>query len=272
MDLRGLPVAENIISKLKSKIVPKLSVIRVGEKEDDIAYERGIIKRFENSGAVVDINVLPADCTQETLNQLLIRLSEDITVHGILICRPLPPHISENVLKSIISPEKDVDCFGIINNSYIYSGYGNGYPPCTPQAAIELLDFYGIDLIGKKVTVVGRSMVVGKPLAMLLLQRNATVTVCHTKTINFTAECKRADILIVCAGQAKMIGEAHVHKNQIVIDVGINISGGKLCGDVDYEKVADKVKMITPVPGGVGTVTSAILLKHTFKAAGNIIL
>ena len=266
IELRGMPVVNAMIEKLpKLTVTPKLSIIRVGENEDDLAYERGIIKRFGTIGAEVDVNILPPDCNQLTLNETMIRLNNDNSVHGILLFRPLPAHLSENSLKPLISPEKDVDCFGIINNAYIYSGDKRGYPPCTPQAVIELLDFYGIDVTGQKVTIVGRSMVVGKPLAMLLLHKNATVTICHTKTDDLESECRNADILIACAGKSKMISENHVHSEQIIIDVGINILDGKLCGDVDYENVSDKVKMITPVPGGIGSVTTSVLLKHTVK-------
>lgn len=270
LELRGKPVADNIIivSKLNCyDVIPKLSIIRIGKNEDDLAYERSIVRRFDSAGGIVDINELPYDCEQHTLNELLHKLNDDTTVHGILLFRPIPSHLSEDTLKQIISPDKDVDCFGLINNAYTYSGDKKGYPPCTPQAVIEMLDYYNIDITGKKVTVVGRSMVVGKPLAMLLLQKNATVTMCHTKTADLINECKRADIIIACAGSAKMINRNHVQPDQIIIDVGINMLDDKLCGDVDYEDVADKVKMITPVPGGVGTVTTAVLLKHTIASA-----
>jgi 5,10-methylene-tetrahydrofolate dehydrogenase/Methenyl tetrahydrofolate cyclohydrolase len=268
MDLTGMPVVNAMLAKFpKCDIAPKLAVIRVGENADDLAYERGIIKRFGTAGADVDVNVLPSDCEQNELNELMIKLNGDETVHGILLFRPLPPHLSEDTLKTIISPKKDVDCFGIVNNAAVYYGDSGGYPPCTPQAVIEMLDHYGIDVTGKKVTVVGRSMVVGKPLAMLLIQRSATVTVCHTRTADLESECRAADILIACAGKAKMINENHVCAGQIVIDVGINMLDGKLCGDVDYEKVKDIAAMITPVPGGVGTVTTSVLLKHTIESA-----
>ena len=268
MDLLGMPVVNAMLEKFpKCDVTPKLAVIRVGENPDDLAYERGIIKRFDTFGAEVDVNVLPLDCTQATLNNLMLKLNDDDTVHGILMFRPLPNHLFEDSLKQIISPEKDVDCFGIQNNAAVYYGDPNGYPPCTPQAVIELLDHYGIEISGKKVTIVGRSMVVGKPLAMLLIHRNATVTVCHTRTADLESECRSADILIACAGKAKMITENHVRDGQIVIDVGINMLDDKLCGDVDYEKVKDIAAMITPVPRGVGTVTTSVLLKHTIESA-----
>jgi methylenetetrahydrofolate dehydrogenase (NADP+)/methenyltetrahydrofolate cyclohydrolase len=156
---------------------------------------------------------------------------------------------------------------GIYNNALVYSGDKIGYPPCTPQAVIELLKFYDIKLTGKKVVIIGRSLVVGKPLSMLLLNENATVTVCHTKTVNLEEECRKADILIACAGVPKMIEETFVNTEQIVIDEGINMDNGTLCGDVDYEAVSKTVKAITPVPGGVGTVTTSVLLKHTIQSA-----
>lgn len=274
-ELRGMPVVNALIEKfggqvneLKEQgIVPKLSVVRVGERDDDIAYERGILKRFSAVNAVVDVTVLPPDVTQEALEETIVKLNKDDTVHGILLFRPLPKHLSEDRIKALIDETKDVDCMGTANTAHVFAGDKNGYPPCTPQAVIEILDHYGIDLTGKKAVVVGRSLVVGKPLAMLLLKKNATVTICHTRTANLADECKKADILIACAGVAKMITADFVSSEQIVIDVGINMLEGKLCGDVDYEAVADKVKAITPVPGGVGTVTTSVLLKHTIQSA-----
>jgi len=274
-ELKGLPVVTAMTGKiteqiniLKSKnITPKLSVIRIGEREDDISYERGIIKRFSAVSAEVDITVLPSDVTQELLEETVIAKNNDETVHGILLFRPLPKHLSEARIKSLIKPEKDVDGMGMQNNAYIYEGNKEGYSPCTAQAVMELLDFYEIDLTGKKVTIVGRSLVVGKPLAMLMLSKNATVTVCHTKTVDLPSECKKADILIACAGVAKMITAEHIHENQIIIDVGINMLDGKLCGDVDYDGICDKVMAATPVPGGVGTVTTSVLLKNTVESA-----
>lgn len=274
-ELRGMPVVNALIEKfggqvneLKEQgIVPKLSVVRVGERDDDIAYERGILKRFSAVNAVANVTVLPPDVTQETLEETITKLNKDDTVHGILLFRPLPKHLSEDRIKAIIDETKDVDCMGTANTAHVFAGDKNGYPPCTPQAVIEILDHYGIDLTGKKAVVVGRSLVVGKPLAMLLLKKNATVTICHTRTANLAEECKKADILIACAGVAKMITADFVSSDQIVIDVGINMLDGKLCGDVDYEAAADKVKAITPVPGGVGTVTTSVLLKHTIQSA-----
>ncbi|MBP7175661.1 MAG: bifunctional 5,10-methylenetetrahydrofolate dehydrogenase/5,10-methenyltetrahydrofolate cyclohydrolase [Thermoclostridium sp.] len=274
-ELKGMPVVNCLADKFRNDteqlrargIEPKLGIVRVGEREDDLAYEKGIMKRFSAVSAVAQVFALPVDCTQQELEETIHSLNDDNSIHGILLFRPLPKHLSEERIKSMISEGKDVDCMGIYNIAHVFAGNKNGFPPCTPQAVIELLDYYGYDLTGKKVTVIGRSMVTGKPLAMLLLGKNATVTICHTKTKNLAEECKKADILIACAGVAKMVKESFVHPDQIVIDVGINMDNGKLCGDVDYEAVSAIVKAITPVPGGVGTVTTSVLLKHTLQSA-----
>jgi methylenetetrahydrofolate dehydrogenase (NADP+)/methenyltetrahydrofolate cyclohydrolase len=275
-ELRGKPVADELAEKCSSEInglktkgiTPKLTIVRVGEREDDLSYEKGVIKRFSAAGAIAEVAALPADCSQKELDETISKLNDDSSVHGILMFRPLPVHLSENNIKRIISESKDVDCMGLNNLAYLFAGGKNGYPPCTPQAVIELLEHYQIDVTGKKVTIVGRSLVVGKPLAMLLLAKNATVTICHTKTINLADECKKADILIACAGVARMINEKFINPEQIVIDVGINMENGRLVGDVDYESAAGTVKAITPVPGGVGAITTAVLLKHTVQSAG----
>lgn len=274
-ELRGKTVIDALagkfsgeIHRLKQKgIIPKLSIVRVGEREDDLSYEKGIMKRFSSVDAIAEVVALPADCTQKLLEDTITGLNDDPGVHGILVFRPLPGHLSEDRIKTIISKDKDVDCMGISNIAYVFSGNKNCYPPCTPQAVVELLDYYNIDVAGKKVTIVGRSLVVGKPLAMLLLGKNATVTICHTKTANLADECKKADILIACAGVAKMITDKFVNPGQIVIDVGINMENGRLVGDVDYDSAANIVKAITPVPGGVGAVTTSVLLKHTIQSA-----
>lgn len=274
-ELRGMPVVtamgEQIrqqIEALKEKqIIPKLAVIRIGEREDDISYQRGIEKRFSAAGAAVELISLPLAATQEILEETIQNLNEDSSVDGILLFRPLPKHLSQERVKDRIAGAKDVDGMGGVNAAYVYEGNKEGYAPCTAQAVMELLDFYRIDLTGKKVVIIGRSLVVGKPLAMLLLGRDATVTICHTKTRHLASESKKADILIVCAGSAKMVGLDFTHREQIVIDVGIHMAEGKLCGDVDYEAVAGHVGAITPVPGGVGTVTTSVLLKNTLRSA-----
>jgi methylenetetrahydrofolate dehydrogenase (NADP+)/methenyltetrahydrofolate cyclohydrolase len=215
----------------------------------------------------VEVVPLSADAPQDMLEKTILSLNEDDAVHGILLFRPLPGHLSAARIKPIIAERKDVDCMGTANTAHVFGGTGKGYPPCTAQAVLELLDFYGIDVAGKKVTIIGRSLVVGKPLAMLLLGRNATVTICHTKTVDLAGECQKADILIACAGAAHMVTGGFVRPGQVVVDVGINMKDGKLCGDVDYDAVADKVEAITPVPGGIGTITTSVLLKHTIQSA-----
>lgn len=276
-ELKGMPAVKSLIKQFEIEmdslqekgIVPKLTVIRVGEHEDDIAYEKGIIKRFAAVNAIVDILTLPESVSQETLESNIHMLNQDKDVHGILLFRPLPKHLSEEKLKVIIDDKKDVDCMSMTNMAYLFAGNKNGYPPCTAQAVIELLEHYQIPVSGKNVTIVGRSLVVGKPLAMLLLDKDATVTICHTKTQNLAAECRKADILVACAGVAKIITADYVHADQIVIDVGITIIDGSICGDVDYDSVSGIVRAITPVPGGVGTVTTSVLLKHTIASAQN---
>lgn len=273
--LKGMPVVKAMTEELNGRItalkeqgvLPKLAVVRVGDREDDVAYERGIKKRFQNAQAETKVVELPASVGQEEFEKVIISLNEDTSVHGILVFRPLPKQLSDDRLKELIAPKKDVDCIGMINAAKVFAGDESAYPPCTAQAVMEMLDYNGVDLTGKRVVVVGRSMVVGKPLAMLLLRKNATVTVCHTRTKELQTECSRADILVACAGSARMIKPEHTNPNQIVIDVGINFVDGVMCGDVDYEAVAQKAAAVSPVPGGVGTVTTSVLLKHTVMSA-----
>ena len=274
-ELRGMPAAKTILADLQERvdklgekgIVPKLTVVRVGAKEDDLSYERGIYKRFEGVGAKVETIELPMTVTQEELEHIILSLNEDESVHGVLLFRPLPKALDEIRIKSLLAEEKDVDCLTGANDAHLFAGDKKGYPPCTPQAVMEILDYYGVDLTGKRVTVVGRSMVVGKPVAMLLLAKNATVTICHTRTKNLAEECKSADIIVACAGVPKMITSEFVNEGQVVIDVGIHMVDDKLCGDVDYDNVCKIVDAITPVPGGVGSVTTTVLLKHTVMSA-----
>lgn len=274
-ELRGMPAAKAILAELQQRVVrlsekgviPKLSVVRVGARADDLSYERGIYKRFESAGAKVETIELPLTVTQEELESVIKLLNDDAAVHGVLLFRPLPKTLDEVRIKSLLAEEKDVDCLTSSNDAHLFAGDKKGYPPCTPQAVMEILEYYGIDLTGKKVTVVGRSMVVGKPVAMLLLSKNATVTICHTKTQNLQEECKSADIIVACAGVPKMITSDFVREGQVVIDVGIHVVEDKLCGDVDYDSVSEIVDAITPVPGGVGSVTTTVLLKHTIMSA-----
>lgn len=277
-ELRGMPVVKSICEALvpqiesltSQNIIPTLAIIRVGANPDDLSYEKGITKRFESNHARVIVHEHPMTVTQDELEKDIISLNQSSEVHGILVFRPLPKHLNEKRLAALIHPSKDVDCMSENNLAKVFTGSHKDevcFPPCTPQAVIEILDGYHIDCTGKKVVVVGRSVVVGKPLSMLLLQKNATVTLCHTRTKDLAAECRRADILIACAGVARMITPDFTNPNQIVIDVGINFVDGVLCGDVDYEQVAPVVDFITPVPGGVGTLTSTVILKHTIMSA-----
>lgn len=273
--IKGKPVADKISEELikevdlliKEGINPKLTIVRVGARSDDLSYERGALKRCQNIGITTEVLELAEDITQEEYIDLLKRVNDDKNVNGILCFRPLPKHLNEEVIKYVIAPEKDVDCFSPINSAKVMEGDKSGFPPCTPTAVVEILKHYNVDLKGSKVTVLGRSMVVGKPVSMLLLSEHATVTICHSKTKNLSGVAAEADVLIAAIGRAKMVDESFVKDGAVVIDVGINVDEeGNLCGDVDTNAVLDKVSMITPVPAGVGSVTTSILAKHVVKA------
>lgn len=275
--LKGAPVAAALnddlsarVGTLKEKgVYPTLAIVRVGNREDDLAYERGAIKRAEALGIRVDRFELPESATQTELEQVIARINEDDSISGCLLLRPLPAHMDEARICAMLSPEKDSD--GITPGSLygVFSGQPEGYAPCTPAAVIELLDYYDVPLEGADVVVVGRSLVVGRPLAMLLQQRNATVTMCHTRTRDLDEVCSKADILIAAAGAPRCLGAEHANEGQVVVDVGINWDedAQRLVGDVDFEEVEPKVSAITPVPGGIGAVTTAVLMKHVVEAA-----
>lgn len=273
--IKGKPVADQISETLikevnelvKEGINPKLAILRVGAKGNDLAYERGALKRCQTIGIETEVIELSEDITQEEYEKALRNLNENKDIHGILCFRPLPKQLNEEEIKYVISPEKDVDCFSPINSAKIMEGDTSGFPPCTPTAVVEILKHYNVELQGANIVVLGRSMVVGKPTAMLLLNENATVTICHSRTKNLEKVTSEADILIAAVGRAKMIKENFIKKGAVVIDVGINVDeDGNLCGDVDTSAVFDKASMITPVPAGVGSVTSSILAKHVVKA------
>lgn len=257
------------VEELKAKgVSPTLGIIRVGGRGDDISYERGAMKRCETLGVEVKQYLLPADVTQEKLLSTIQEVNQDSNVHGVLMFRPLPKHLNEEEACQALDPEKDVD--GITDGSMVgvFTGTKKGFPPCTPQACMEILDHFGIDCTGKKAVVVGRSLVVGKPAAMMLIKKNATVTICHTRTVDMPSVCREADIIIVAAGRAGVIHKEYFSAGQIVIDVGINVNEeGKLCGDVKFEDAEPIVDAITPVPGGVGTVTTSVLVGHVVEAA-----
>ena len=275
-ELRGAPVARAIMDKTAGEItrlaqagiMPKLAVFRVGSREDDIAYERSIIKRFSAAGAAAEVMALSEDAMQEELEAAVRRAADDESVHGILVFSPLPKKFNAGRIRMLIPAEKDVDGMTDASLAGVFRGDKNAFAPCTAQAVVEILRYYGMEnLAGKRVTVVGRSTVVGKPLAILLLGMNATVTVCHTKTADTAAECRRADVVIACAGQARMVTDEYMSAGQTIIDVGINADGDGICGDVDYAAAQSIVAAATPVPGGVGAVTTAVLLSHTVRNA-----
>lgn len=245
-----------------------LTIVRVGARPDDLAYERGARKRMESIGIECRVLELPEDICQEEFEEKFQEVNEDPNVHGILLFRPLPEHLDENPVKAMINPEKDVDCMSPVNIAKVFAGDETGFAPCTPEAVMEMLQYFGIELKGRRVTVIGRSMVVGKPLSMLLLKKHATITVCHTRTKDLALTCREAQILVAAAGKAKMVTEDMVGEGAVVVDVGINVDdAGNLCGDVDYDAVENKASYISPVPGGVGSVTSSVLAKHVIRGA-----
>ena len=273
--LKGKPVADSIVARVKDEaeelrrnnIIPKLKIIRVGEREDDLAYERAAVKRMKSANIDCEVLALPLNIDKETFEDEIKNVVNDNSVHGILVFRPLPKQLNEKDIRFIISPEKDIDCLNPINAAKILEGDESGFPPCTARAAMEILKYYNIDISGKEATVIGRSMVVGKPLSMMLLKENSTVTICHSKTENLPQVAKRADILIAAIGKSKMITKENIKENSTVIDVGINADDeGNITGDVNTEDCIEKAAFITPVPAGVGSVTTAVLADHVVKA------
>ena len=271
--MKGSEVSAGMKLKLAEEIsqlgfTPSLAIIRVGSRPDDLAYERGILKRFEGLGLNVKVHELPEDISHADFDAEFSRLNNDKNVHGILLFRPLPANLSDEFAVNNINPKKDIDCMSKINIAGIFSGDNEAFAPCTASAVMEMLAHYNFDLTGKNVVIIGRSLVVGRPLSMLMLAKNATVTICHTKTQNLPEICKHADILVAAAGKAGVITSEFVSDKSIVLDVGINVNAqGKLCGDVDYDNVAPIVQAISPVPGGVGAVTTSVLAKNLIRAA-----
>lgn len=275
--LKGKDVASAVMKRcsetsaeLKKKgITPTLAILRVGENESDLSYERGAEKRCEKAGVKVVKRVLPADITDFVFYGILDELNWDKNIHGILMFRPLPAYLDNERARCYINPAKDVD--GCTDRSLggIFTGKQIGFAPCTAEAVLETLDYYGIDPKGKNVTVIGRSLVIGKPVSMMLLNRNATVTICHTKTVDLPSVTRKADIVIAAAGQPEMLTKEYFREGQTVIDVGINWNEKKrkLCGDVLYEDAEPVVAKITPVPGGIGSVTTSVLVSHVVEAA-----
>jgi len=273
--IKGKPVADKITEELAKEIElfqkqegkPKLATLRVGERGDDIAYERGATNRMKKVGIEVESLVLPQDITENDFILELEKLNKDDSVNGILIFRPLPKQIDESVIKYVIDPEKDIDCFSPLNVGKMTEGDPTGFNPCTPTAVMEMLDFYGVEIKGADASIIGSSMVVGKPAAMLLLNQKATVTVAHSKTKDTAQIARNAEIVVVGVGVPKLVKKDWISEGAVVIDVGINVDeDGNMCGDVDFDNVQEKASMITPVPGGVGSVTTTILAKHVVKA------
>ena len=272
--LKGLPVANAINEKLMEQVksiegpLPHLAIIRVGERPDDCSYERGAVKKMDKVGVRCTTYTFDADIDNDTFQAEFDKINENPDIDGILMLRPLPKQLDEKQIENKIDPRKDLDGISPLNLAKVYAGDESGYAPCTAEAVIEMLDYAGIDIKGKRVTVVGRSLVIGKPVSMLLMKRNATVTVCHTKTVDMEGTCKNAEILVAAAGSARMIKKDYVADGAVVIDVGINVDDeGNLCGDVDFDAISDIAAAATPVPGGVGSVTTSVLAKHLVKAA-----
>ena len=249
-------------------IVPTLAIVRVGERPEDLSYERGAMKRCEKVGIAVRQFLLTETSSQADLMEVIEEVNRDDSIHGCLLFRPLPRHMDEQAACAALAPEKDVDGITPGSLAAVFAGSGAGYPPCTAQACLELLDHYGYELKGKRAVVVGRSLVIGKPVSMLLLGRHATVTICHTRTADLPAECRRAEVLIAAAGKAGVIGADCLSPGQVILDVGINADGdGNLVGDVDFAAAEPVAGAITPVPGGVGAVTTSVLARHVIEAA-----
>lgn len=276
--LKGKPVADALMEKIKAKveklgqqgICPQLAIVRVGADESDLAYERSAVKRAEKAGIQVKNVVLPETISQEELIAEIDRLNNDDAVNGILLFRPLPAHIDDAAAGQRILPAKDIDGITDLSLAGIFTGADTGFPPCTARACMEILDYYDIPIKGKKAAVVGRSLVVGRPLAMMLMKKNATVTICHTRTTPSDMEkiCSEADILAVASGRPDTVKKQHTNSGQTVIDVGINVDeNGNMCGDTNFDEISEAAGAVTPVPGGVGGVTSCILMLHTAEAA-----
>ena len=273
--MKGAPVAAAMTEQMVARterlkqagVTPTLCILRLGERPGDLVYERSAMKRCGKVGIDVREIVLPEGCTCERLLETIEQVNRDGAIHGLLMMRPLPVREDEDAARALLAPEKDVDGITAIAQSKVFTGAGAGYPPCTAQAVIEILDHYGVELAGRRAAVIGRSLVVGRPVAMMLMARDATVTLCHTRTEDLPEFCRQADILVSAAGRAGLVTGAFTRPGQVIVDVGINVRAGKLCGDVDFAAAEPLVGAITPVPGGVGAVTTAVLAAHVVQAA-----
>ena len=285
--LLGKEVNEALVANLQNRtaalreknVAPTLGIIRVGARPDDLSYEKGAIKKAEQVGIDVKVIELPEDADREAVLAAVDQVNADATIHGVLMFQPFPAHLRpyQREICNRLDPKKDMDCLTDLSSAGVYQGRSDlGYAPCTPAACMEILDFYGIDCKGKNAVVIGRSLVVGKPAGMMLMGKNATVTTCHTKTVNTAEICKNADIIVSAAGVLNSLTAEYVRPGQIVIDVSINwdenkpnARGGKggIAGDAKFDEVEAIVDAITPVPGGVGAVTTTVLMKHVVEAA-----
>lgn len=274
--IKGTEVSSKMTEALQKEVAELVQknirlcarIIQVGENPSCIAYGKGAAKKMEAVGIQVEYSRFTENISQEEFLEEFQKINTDPSVHGILLLRPLPKHLDENLIGQIISPIKDVDAMSPINMYKTMIGDKTAFPPCTPEAVMHMIDYMGMDLTGKKVVIVGASMVVGRPLFLLMLNRNATCVQCHIYTKDLEHECKQADIVVVAAGKRNLIQKEYISEGTTVIDVGINIDeNGKIHGDVDFDNVAPLTEYITPVPGGVGTVTSTVLAAHVVKAA-----
>lgn len=272
--LKGAEVSGKIKDQVQDMLavlngyVPTAAIVRVGERPDDLSYEKGVIKKIATFGMEAKTFAFPEDISEEAFLAEFKKINEDDSIDGILLFMPLPKHMNGKLFEAAIDPVKDLDGISPVNRAKVFAGEADGYAPCTAEAVIEVLKAFEIPMTGKRAVVVGRSMVVGRPLSMLFLKENATVTVCHTKTADLKAVCKEAEILVAAAGKAGMLDKEYVADGAVVIDVGINVDeNGKLCGDVKWDGMEEAASAATPVPGGVGAVTTAVLCKHLAQAA-----
>lgn len=274
--LKGAPVARQIqeeINGIRGRlaahgVAPCLAIVRVGANEGDVYYETSAMKRAASLGISTKSFALPADATQDALLAALDGINRDPAIHGCLLLRPLPKRFSDQVVRNRLCAEKDVDGITDASLSGVFTGTDTGFAPCTAEAALRVLDFYGCPVAGRRAVVIGRSLVIGKPVAMLLLNRHATVTICHSKTEDLPAICRGAELVVAAAGRRRMLGSEYLSAGQTVIDVGVHTDAdGGMCGDVDASAADGIVSAYTPVPGGLGTVTTAVLLLHTVQAA-----
>ena len=275
--LKGKPVADALTAQMKKDVeelkaagvTPTLCIFRVGERPDDLSYERGATKRASVVGIEVRNVILPADVSQEVFDTEFRKVNEDDSIHGILLFRPLPGHLDNEKARQMLNPAKDIDGCTDLSLAGVFTNTKTGFPPCTAQAAMEILHHFNIPIKGRKAAVIGRSLVIGRPVGMMLMHENATVVNCHTRTVDVPSITRQADILIAASGQLHSVTKDYTNPQQVVIDVGINWDEekGGISGDVAFEEVEPFVQAITPVPGGVGSVTSCVLIGHVIEAA-----